>query len=894
MMEKPSPQILNYFRYAKPEEQETMRAAHPTWFPMPPPVKSEIVVGSIEQSNTDKAVAFLAKWPTAFPHLSAIAIDPVTHEKGLIEGKSFPPDARGYPDWAAVHDWIEERQGKSNLYFSVNSLGLPMNKKAGKADIAEVVALHVDIDCPEGNDEATVDALVARVRAYKAAPSVIIKSGGGVQAFWLLQPADRIAIGGDETKARAAESYTRGLENDFSPMRGAKADRCHNVDRIMRLPFTTNIPDVKKLAKGRKPALATLEEFSDVRYPLATFKAAPSKDVVVSSGASSPGGGSVSVSGSVKRVNWDEAARHFNVQTVDGLREMGLQEPAALSLELGDNVEKLHNEHKRIGHRMTEGAYDSYSLVTQAIATALLEEPPRGPGLSFDQAAAVLSNPGLPGNKHVLRQKTEKERHRAVERALQSAAKGIANSKMRAEGDRQGVPRWLGGTKDEAGLYPEANVENTEIALRAQGISASLDSFSDRIIVSYGGNEAPLQESVGDSLTSRFESAARKRLVNVYQYDAGSMLLHDTLVMMATEHAHNSVLDYLASIKWDGTPRIDKWLTTYCKAEDTPLTSAIGRIHLVASVRRARQPGCKYDNILVMESGEGKNKSSAIKLMAGDKNFSDQSILGARDKEVQELVAGVWLYEIADLTGMTRAEIEHVKAFASRDTDRARPAYGRNTEWRKRRCTFWATTNDLQYLLSQTGNRRFLPVSVGTIDLVALARDRDQLWAEAAFLESKDGESIFLAESLWAAAGEEQEARRVTDLWEDVLENIPDTVTLDKGTPQQNTVQVLHHERGVDGDEIRVAAGTLLTYVLHVPIAMRRGTHGVRLATVMSKLGWQRHKGRKVYIDCMSVSGFWMPDYGSAAVQEECAAAGEAWAARTAQGTLPLAEEDRL
>jgi predicted P-loop ATPase len=137
----------------------------------------------------------------------------------------------------------------------------------------------------------------------------------------------------------------------------------------------------------------------------------------------------------------------------------------------------------------------------------------------------------------------------------------------------------------------------------------------------------------------------------------------------------------------------------------------------------------------------------------------------------QELLTGIWLYEIADLTDISKADVNRVKAFASRDTDRARPAYGRVVEKRPRRNTFWGTTNDQQYLKSQTGNRRFLPVPVGRIDIDALSRDRDQLWGEAAAAEAA-GESIVLDESLWATAAEEQEKRRTIDPWEDILADI--------------------------------------------------------------------------------------------------------------------------
>jgi predicted P-loop ATPase len=197
---------------------------------------------------------------------------------------------------------------------------------------------------------------------------------------------------------------------------------------------------------------------------------------------------------------------------------------------------------------------------------------------------------------------------------------------------------------------------------------------------------------------------------------------------------------------------------------------------------------------------------------------------------------------------MRRADVEHVKSFASRQTDNARAAYGRVVEHRPRRSVEWATTNNREYLQSQTGNRRFAPLLTGDIDLDALRTDRLQLLGEAAAAESA-GESLVIDETLWGAGRVEQEARRVRDPWEDLLSRIPEQVV----TPGGFKVSIIH--RDPSGTE-RVATADLLEHVCQVPVGHMVTTHGQRLAHAMALAGWRRNKSGQVMIAGRSVRGY--------------------------------------
>ena len=312
---------------------------------------------------------------------------------------------------------------------------------------------------------------------------------------------------------------------------------------------------------------------------------------------------------------------------------------------------------------------------------------------------------------------------------------------------------------------PRSTCTNAGVAVKALGIVCKKDLFHEKMLVA----GEPINAWAGD-MSDDVIQMIRKAIRAHYGFDPNDKNTRDACTQLCLENQFDPVCDYLASLQWDGKPRLDRWMADYLGAGDTELNRAIGRLSLIAAVRRARQPGTKFDQIVVLEGTEGRGKSTALEILAGRENFSDQKVLDLPDKEQQEAMCGIWIYEIAELTGMRRAATEHVKAFASRTVDRARPAYGRYRIDRPRRAICFATTNDDEYLKSETGNRRFWPVVTGHIDLDGLRADRDQLWAEAAMLEAR-GESIGLPEQLWKHASAEQHARLESDVWTEAIQN---------------------------------------------------------------------------------------------------------------------------
>jgi predicted P-loop ATPase len=369
--------------------------------------------------------------------------------------------------------------------------------------------------------------------------------------------------------------------------------------------------------------------------------------------------------------------------------------------------------------------------------------------------------------------------------------------------------------------------ENAITAIDQLGIECRYDIFHDRILVR--GHQWQ-QLEVGDENLDHVALKVRCLIVDTFGFEPGPDNTRAAITKCALDNTFDPVLDYLNGLKWDGVSRLDKWLHTHLGAEDNELNRAIGRKMLIAAVKRVRQPGCKFDYIPIMDnSKQGKGKSTVIQILAGEENFSDQDLLALSVKEQQEQIQGVWLYELSDLSGLNKTDINKVKSFASRQVDRARPAYGRSRVDRKRRGIQIGTTNDLEYLQDMTGNRRFWPFTPGDINVEAVRRDRDQLWAEAATAEAT-GEALIIPPELWATIEERQNSRMILHPWEGIL---AETKWL-----FANGSEIVQVADGGGELEWRVKTNHLLIEVLGIVPDRMSISQAKQLSTIMRRLGW--------------------------------------------------------
>jgi len=335
--------------------------------------------------------------------------------------------------------------------------------------------------------------------------------------------------------------------------------------------------------------------------------------------------------------------------------------------------------------------------------------------------------------------------------------------------------------------------------------------------------ERDLPRPWGDTDTTALQAYVQSEFLP----NVGRDKIEAAIALHADRHGRfHPVRTYLQSLRWDGRKRLHGWLCDYVGAHDRgqpeEFIGEVGLRWLVSAVARIMQPGCQVDHLIVLEGpSQGEGKSTALRILAGDDNFSDSLPHDLSHKDAKDHTRGKWIIELPELTQFKRNEIETLKAFITRREEIFRPSYGRHEIRSPRQCVFAGTTNESEYLVDTTGNRRFWGVAIGDIDLEALRRDRDQLWAEAVHLYHA-GERWHLDRRMEQVAATEAGKRMSTDPW---------TVPI---------IRLIETDHRLGGPEL--TPGQVLA-IMDLRESERTPHNAKRVAGVLTSLGWRQ--GRK-------------------------------------------------
>lgn len=249
--------------------------------------------------------------------------------------------------------------------------------------------------------------------------------------------------------------------------------------------------------------------------------------------------------------------------------------------------------------------------------------------------------------------------------------------------------------------------------------------------------------------------------------------IETAVIDYSSNNSWHPLQEWMSSLDWDGVSRLRYLFSVYLGASDSRYREyyeAIALCWMVAAVKRTFEPGCVFQYMPILEGPQGLQKSFACQVLGGD--YYAALRIDPNSPETLRKMRGRLILEVAELTGMKKADIDAMKAFLTASSDHHRNLYDENQSYVPRQSVFIGTFNPgaaATYLVDPTGNRRYWPVKCQDIDIEALKRDRTQLFAEAVHLY-RAGYPVYLADpNLEALAREMQESRRVLDPWVGIL-----------------------------------------------------------------------------------------------------------------------------
>ncbi len=332
---------------------------------------------------------------------------------------------------------------------------------------------------------------------------------------------------------------------------------------------------------------------------------------------------------------------------------------------------------------------------------------------------------------------------------------------------------------------PAKTLRNIQVVLEHDPLLKNriyFDSFAESLI-----GEAPLPWGARQKSSGLFkwvdeDDAGLEVYLSQLLGACSTKMIETALRDFAAARKRNPVAEYLLSLKWDGTPRLDTLFIEYLGAEDCSFVRTVTRKAFVAAVARAlSEEKVKFDYMLVVCGPQRIGKSTMLDKLG--KDWFCDSIKTFEGKEAEEIIQGKWIIEIAELQALNKTDVNRVKQFLSKSDDQYRPAYGKRVKQQIRRCVFFGTTNDHEYLRDPTGNRRFWPVNARIQEPVKdvftdLDIEVDQIWAEAV-IRWRLGEPLFLS----AEMEDEADRRREEHLERDPLQGMIEAF-LERPIPQ--------------------------------------------------------------------------------------------------------------
>jgi predicted P-loop ATPase len=312
----------------------------------------------------------------------------------------------------------------------------------------------------------------------------------------------------------------------------------------------------------------------------------------------------------------------------------------------------------------------------------------------------------------------------------------------------------------------ESRISNIVTVLNVpeiSGVDIAHDEFQDAVMLAEPGSEQwrLLQDADYVDLRVRLETVGNCEPVP-------HEMARQAVLAVADRNRMDTAQIWLKSLEWDGVERIDTFCHRYWGTQNTDYEKAVGGYVWTALAGRIMEPGCQVDMVPVLISKQGRGKSSGVQAMVPAPEHFVELRLDEPDDVIARKTRGVLIAELAEMRGLRGADQDRVKAFITRRHEKWVPKYREFATAYPRRFLIIGTTNDEEFLPPDEEHRRWLPLHTSSVDVAAIKRDKEQLWAEALVRWQVEGViwhplDTLAAPARAAAAGDDAWAEQVSD-----------------------------------------------------------------------------------------------------------------------------------
>jgi len=258
--------------------------------------------------------------------------------------------------------------------------------------------------------------------------------------------------------------------------------------------------------------------------------------------------------------------------------------------------------------------------------------------------------------------------------------------------------------------------------------------FSDRLMISFDGEE---QTELNDyDITEIILRLGN----NGFQGSISRRVVEEVIDYIGYLNAYDEPRDWINSLQWDGVERIGSFFANSWGLEDSEYLRFAGEYLWTALAACALGDEISKEIMIVLVGDQGIGKSTFVRKLVPYTKWYTGINFHMSDTETILKTLGCLVAELAELAGLRRKEIEHVKAFLTEFKYRIRRIYKRSYEDVLRRCLYFGTTNDPEFLIDNE-NRRYLVINLGSknANLGYLNDYLEQLWAEGKVLYQERG-----------------------------------------------------------------------------------------------------------------------------------------------------------